>query len=175
MGMLTPGNVQYLLTLSDTEPVKVQPFNPAVSAVALSIVSELKTLLPTARVVYFGASALGLSGENDIDIGIIDEAEFRSGAPHLTNAYGASTNYDEKNSAMFWDFMRGGFAVQIFLTDELVGRQLEHIENHERLAADPSLRTEYEHLKLASEGVSKREYMKRKMEFLNALAHPDTK
>lgn len=167
--MLTEGNKKYLQSISDTEIAKIAAFNPDTQRVAKELTEKLKTVLPKARVIYFGSSALGIAGENDIDLGVIDANEFNSGAKKLKDLYGEPVKIDEKHEVMRWEFEKNGFIVELFLSNALAGRHAEHVKNHERLAKDENLRKIYKDLKISCEGLSKREYMKKKLEFFNAM------
>ncbi|MFZ1074833.1 MAG: hypothetical protein WAN50_00445 [Minisyncoccia bacterium] len=168
--MLTEGNLKYLQTISDVDIVHVAPFDPGTQKTAASIMSQVRQAIPTAKIFYFGSSALGIAGENDIDLGVIDAGEYGSCGRMLQGIFGEPIKVDEKQNTIRWEFVRSGFTIELFLSDVLAGRILEHINTHERLVTDENLRNAYEKLKQAADGLSKREYMKRKLEFFNTLA-----
>ncbi|MEK7636488.1 MAG: GrpB family protein [Patescibacteria group bacterium] len=167
--MLTEDNLKYLQTISDTELAHIVAFDPVAQATAQKIKAELHEALPDARVIYFGSSALGIAGENDIDLGVIDASEHGSNGKVLRGLYGEPIKIDEKSHKLRWEFRRGGFVVEMFLTNVLVGKSLQHIKNHERLIEDKNLQKAYEELKLSCLGLSRREYMKKKLEFFSEL------
>ena len=168
--MLTEGNMKYLETISDSGMVHLQPFNPMTQVIASEIISRIREALPSADVFYFGSSALGLFGENDIDLGVIDAQEYVASGATLESLFGLPLKIDEKNHVVRWEFVQEGFLVELFLSDALAGRRREHLHNHELLQEDEQLRDAYQNLKRASVGLPKREYMKKKLEFFNALA-----
>ncbi len=167
--MLTEGNKKYLETISDSEIVHLQAFDPRTQVIAHDIMERIRAVVPLAEVFYFGSSALGLCGENDIDLGVIDIQEYAARGTTLESLYGEPLKIDDKNHVMRWEFTQEGFTVELFLSDTLAERRREHLHNHQLLEQDERLRVSYQNLKQASDGLSKREYMKKKLEFFNEL------
>ena len=66
-------------------------------------------------------------------------------------------------------FTRDNFDVELYLTDRNSPTLKEQIKTFEILRDNPKLQKEYEQIKLASNGLSFREYMRRKYEFFNKI------
>ncbi len=165
---LSAGQERYVQTISDTDLVHIADFDPKSFETAQALISEIQESLPEATIVHIGASALGLPGENDIDLGVVQEDK-----GHATQVLSALCGHpvlvDEKNALTRFATMRDGFAVEVFFTQELSGMTAEHVHNQEILKSDDTLRAKYTELKLASSGLTKRAYMKRKLQFFNMV------
>lgn len=73
--MLTPDEEKYLKSLPADEAgriVHVDPYNTGIAGIADSIIKKLAAQLPAGTDIQFmGASALKISGQNDIDIYVL--------------------------------------------------------------------------------------------------------
>jgi len=115
-----------------------------------------------------GASALKISGQNDIDLYILSPvADFDQHLPLLVKQFGDPIS--SQPASVRWVRTEDGFDVEIYLTDpqtESVQRQMKVFE----LLRDHSdLCKEYELLKLAAANLSLREYQRCKYEFYNRI------
>lgn len=168
--MITEQQEKYLRTLSDTQTVHIKAFDVRARDTAEELIVELKRCFSEINIIYFGSSALGISGENDVDLGIVNSV-LAPTYKKLREMFGSELKYDEKRHIVRWEFMRNGFKVELFLTDSISPELQEQIETQKLLLHDASLRADYEEIKRAAEGVSIREYTKRKMEFFNKILY----
>lgn len=168
--MLTPNQEGYLKTVPEDKIAHVVAFDPAVRTTGDEIVSELQELLPQAKVYYIGSSKLGIAGENDIDITVLAEDNFANYLETLEQHYGKpNVKKVEDKKYVKWEFERNGFSVELHLSDFMDANFQEHVDTQEILENDESLRLEYEQIKLGCDGLSWREYLKRKYEFWNRI------
>ena len=166
--MLTEQQEKYARTLSDTQTVHIKPFDALARDTAEELITEIKNVLPDTKIIYLGSSALGIAGENDIDLGIISTSPTED-SKKLCEIFGPELKYDEKRRMTRWEFARNDFKVELFLTDAVSSELQEQIETQKLLMSRDDLRAEYEKIKQAADGVSIREYTKRKMEFFNKI------
>jgi len=165
--MLTLNQEKYLLTIPEDKVIEIKPFDPKVQDSAQSIIYKIKEALPEAEVLFMGASALGIAGQNDIDITVLANGKLGEYSKSLENIFGQPI---KSNSALQkWEFEKGGFEVELYLNDTISPILQEHIDTFNLLQNNKNLLAEYEQIKLVSDGLPFREYMKRKYEFFNRI------
>ncbi len=165
--MLTSSQEKYLQKIPENQTVSIKPFDPKAKGVASDIIAEIKQIVPKLKVLFMGAAALGIAGQNDLDLYILcPEKDFAKYLSKLEEHFGKRV---QGISIIKWEFTRGGFPVELYLTDPETPLMKEQIQLFELLKSDPILRKEYEQIKLDSEGISFREYMRRKYEFFNRV------
>ncbi|HCI05665.1 MAG: hypothetical protein UX26_C0008G0008 [Parcubacteria group bacterium GW2011_GWC1_45_9] len=166
--MLTPNQEKYLQAIPEDKVIHIQPFNPKVRESAKEIISQIKGKLPDLGVFFGGASALGIAGQNDIDLNILSvPEEYDKHLPILKELFGEPTK--TSFSLVEWEFKRNGFDVELYLTDRNSSALQEQIKTFEILRDNPGYRKKYEQIKLSSDSLSFREYMRRKYEFFSRL------
>jgi len=166
--MLTPNQEKYLQTIPEDKVIHIQPFNPKVQETAQEIISQIKSRLPDLEVFFGGASALGIAGQNDIDLNILSvPEEYDKHLPILKELFGEPAKRNP--NLVEWEFKKNGFDIELYLTDRNSPAFQEQIKTFEILRDNPDYQKEYEQIKLSSDGLSFREYMRRKYEFFNRL------
>ena len=165
--MLTPNQEKYLLTIPEDKIIAIKPFDPKVKGVAQNIISKIKEVLPEAKVLFMGASALGIAGQNDIDMTILANREFNRYSNELENLFGKPVKSNP--TLIKWEFVKDGFEVELYLNNKTSSALQEQIDTFNLLKNNFELLKEYEQIKLKSDGLPFREYMKRKYEFFNKI------
>jgi len=166
--MLTPDQEKYLLTIPPDKLARLQPFDPVVRHAAEQIIVQIKEAVPGLEVFFGGASALGIAGQNDIDLNVLSSPlEYAKYLPALSATFGPPAR--QNPNLVKWEFSRDGFDVELYLTDRDSGSLREQIRTFELLRDKPKLREEYERLKLVCNGLPLREYMRQKYEFFNKI------
>lgn len=167
--MLTPNQEKYLQTVPEDKVTIIQSFDPKVREAARRIIREIKNEMPELEAFFGGASALGIAGQNDIDINLLSTPEeYGKYLPALSDLFGQPTT---TNPALIkWEFNKDGFGVELYLTDRNSPALQEQIKTYELLRDNKNLLKEYEQIKLASGGLPFREYMRRKYEFFNKIS-----
>ncbi len=165
--MLTPNQEKYLQKIPESEKVLIKPFDSRATDVAADLLGEIKRIVPDFKVLFMGAAALGIAGQNDLDLYILcTEKDFAKYLPKLEQHFGPKI---QGISIIKWEFTRDGFPVELYLTDPETPSMKEQIQLFELLKSSPNLRKEYEQIKLDSDGISFREYMRRKYDFFNRI------
>jgi GrpB-like predicted nucleotidyltransferase (UPF0157 family) len=165
--MIKESQEMYLSTLPDGITITVKPFDPKVQEVGGRIVDELKSVLPNLSIHFGGAAALGIAGQNDIDINILSTpAEYDTYSPVIEKLLGKPS---KRGSSIKWEFMKDGFEVELYLTDKNSPNLQEQIQVFDILSQNKELRDEYQQIKLPYGVIDFKDYMRKKYEFFNHI------
>lgn len=169
-GILTKNEEDFLSKIPEDKKVKINPFDPKAKEVGDSIVSIIKELLPSVEILFMGATALEIAGQNDIDIYVLSESkDFDKYLPTLKKFFGKPKN--NHKTFIEWNFEKDGYPVELYLTEP----PERHIKIFELLKVNKELLEEYEHLKLKFNGKSFKDYQKAKYEFYNKIMSTNAK
>lgn len=164
--MITEGQKYYL----DSRPDKIviiKPFDPRVKLTGDELVKELKSMLRNVRVHFGGAAALGLSGQNDIDISILTiPKEYDKHRTIIEKRFGKPSRITK---SIRWELQREGFDVELYLTDKNSITIHDQIKVFEILSVNKELRDEYEKIKMPLGEQDYKTYMRKKYEFYNRI------
>ncbi|HUC31425.1 MAG TPA: GrpB family protein [Candidatus Paceibacterota bacterium] len=165
--MIKESQEKYLSTLPDGKMTVVAPFNPKSQEVAKGIVDELKKIMPELMIHFGGATALGIAGQNDIDINILaTPEEYDKYTPIIEKIFGEPKT---RGASVKWEFTRSGFEVELYLTDKNSPNLQSQLRIFQILSQDKGLRDEYERVKLPYGSIDFKEYMRKKYEFFNKI------
>lgn len=162
--MLTQDEENYLAKIDPTKKVIILAFDPKAKETGNLIVERIRDKLPTALVLFMGATALGIAGQNDIDIYVLSESsKFGEHLPILEELFGKPKNTHE--TFVEWSFTENEHPVELYLTDP----PERQIKVYEILKSNKEQLKEYEDLKLKFNGKSFRDYQRAKYEFYNRI------
>jgi GrpB-like predicted nucleotidyltransferase (UPF0157 family) len=165
--MLKESQEKYLSTLPDGKIIVVKPFDPKVLQAAKEILDQLHQALPDLIIHFGGASALGIAGQNDIDINILaTPEEYEKYSPIIEQIFGEPKRH---GTSIKWEFIKNGFDVELYLTNKNSPNLQDQIRVFEILSHNKELRDEYEHIKLPYGAIDFKEYMRKKYEFFNKI------
>src|ERR1700722_1417399 len=167
--MLTENQEGYLKTIPEDRVAHVIPFDPAAQTTAQEIITELKSVLPVAEIYYIGSSKLGIAGENDIDMTVMGGDEFEHYLTIMEQKYGQPAKKNLPNKYVKWEFIRNNFPVELHLNETVTPNFQEQLDTQKIFENNPEILKEYEQVKLASNGLPWKEYIKRKYEFWNKI------
>ncbi len=166
--MLTQNQEKYLNTIPPDKKVIVSPYSPESKSIALQIISKINSEFPALEVSWIGASALGISGQNDLDLNILSKPEeYGDYLPKLKEIFGVPVKETEK--LVKWQWNDKGYEIELYLTDKNSEALQEQIKLFNILKSNPDLLKEYESIKEAAASRTFREYMKAKYEFFNRV------
>ena len=168
---LTPQQESLIALLPEDGVVHIRPFDMKAREAAARLMINLRTALPRAQIHHLGGTRLGIAGEQAIDIVIVDEKEFKTSAAALESFFGTPEVDVHNDGVLRWKCPHGGFPVHIFLAPEVSPRLNSALDIEHLLESRGDLRAEYERLKFSCDGMSAREYARRKFEFFNAVLH----
>lgn len=162
--MLTKDEVNYLAKIDPIQKTTVFSFDPKAKSTGDMLVKKIKNRLPKVEILFMGATALEIAGQNDIDIYVLSKPNnFDKYLPDLKSLFGKPKN--THNTFIEWSFYQDGYPVELYLT-EPPDRQ---IKVYKILKANPKLLKEYEQLKLKYNDKSFQDYQKAKYEFYNKI------
>lgn len=166
--MLTEAQTKYLATLSDEKVVHIVPFSPRYKEMAERLIAEVQAHHPELEARYTGAAALGIAGQNDLDLDFMTSpALFPTYLVTFVELFGEPRVQNTGVAA--WSFEREGIEIDLWLSDPASESSQEQWQIFEILSTNPALCKEYEQLKLQFDGKSYKEYQRAKYEFYNRL------
>lgn len=170
--MLTEEQEKYLQTIPEDAKVKIQPWNPDTAKIAEELTQTIKQQIPDGEILFMGASALKIAGQNDIDLyALCYSKDFDKYLPHLKRIFGEPTKRGPQS--IKWAMKKGGLDVEFYLTDPSAPSMQEQIKVFELLKSDSELLEEYKQIKESADGIPLREYQRRKYEFYNKILQQD--
>ena len=164
--MLTEGQKNYLNKLSYTRAnakVYLKEYDPAVRKIAENIITKIKNLIPNADVRFMGASALGIGGQNDIDIYVLYQKVLIERYVSLLNSM-----FGEQEKKK-WHWYEDGIEVSVYVSDPEDPKQKEQIDLFNLLKSNRKLLDEYGKIKELANGKTYVEYQTAKYEFYNKV------
>ncbi len=167
--MLTKKDRDWLNHLSDTNYVKIVPFDPYVKQIFENQKKEIKKYLRNAPVEHKGATSLGISGKGDIDIYIpVNKDKFDYYFNKLIKILGEPGSI-YPYERIRWNKVKEGFEIEIFLMNKAHPAWIRSVVFEEYLKTHKEDLENYRKLKEELSGVSTREYYRRKIEFINVV------
>jgi GrpB-like predicted nucleotidyltransferase (UPF0157 family) len=159
----------YILTYSSREKIRIEPFDPASSDVAQTVIAELRFVLPPNFIIHLlGSVSMCVAGQRDVDIFVeCPTAEFRRHMDEISSFFGGPIR--KKRKYVEWQFDREGWEVDVLLIDPTSEKFKDQLSVVWMLQRDKALRREYERIKWAYDGKSVREYERAKHAFFNRL------
>lgn len=166
--MLSQKQKDWLNHLSDTNKVKVIPYDPKVKEIFIKQKKEIQDILGENSVVlHEGASAWGISGKGDIDIYIpVPVTEFNDTFEKLKASLGEPGSFYQ-DERVRWNRELENTEVEIFLVNQDATFWKDSIIFWDYIKSHPKTLEEYKVIKEKAEGTSTREYYTRKTEFIN--------
>ena len=159
----------YFERFSDTRPVSLRPYDPAVEELVQRYVRRLRALVgPEPEIEHRGATALHMLGKGEIDLYVrVDGAAFQAVYDRLRAALGEAGSL-EPHRARFNDEI-DGVEVEVQLVDrdhpeERAGRAFFHY-----LQAHPEAVEAYAAVKRQYAPISRRAYYRAKYGFVRAI------
>lgn len=166
--MLTWDEEDYLSKLPPDKVVVIKPFDPIISQVSGKLTRQIREIVPNLEVRLMGASALQISGQNDIDIYILCAPEqFKKYLPKLVKTFGKV--HGQKYDSIAWKFLRDKFEVEMYLSDPTSAPMKRQIAVFEKLKNNPPLLEEYRKLKESLNGKSVADYQREKYKFYHRI------
>jgi GrpB-like predicted nucleotidyltransferase (UPF0157 family) len=166
--MLTTDEKDFLSKIPADKKVNIYPFDPNVAKIAGEIIKSIHNIYSGLEVKHMGASALGISGQNDADIyAFADSSEFDKFLPGLIKLFGKPLHQHE--TFREWKFKREGIDIEFYLTAKDSETMQKQIKVFEILKNNKDLLKEYENLKSSMNGKSYRQYQEKKYEFYHLI------
>lgn len=171
--MLTPNEKHFLDNLPSevaNKKITISPYSDKIKETADSIISSISKMFPELPVRFMGASGLGISGQNDIDIyALSPEDKFSDYLFKIEQSLGKHTG--ESPGSIAWKFIKNGYDVEFYLTDPESPSMQRQIKVFETLRNNPTLLHEYKALKENLNGSTFKEYQEYKYDFYHRILH----
>lgn len=162
----TPREYLYSFTYPTNKYVSIKPYDPSVTHTGEKLVGKIHALYPDLKVNFIGSSVLGISGQKDIDFIIeCNPKDFHLYLSGLISILGEPCK--KRRTLIEWDTKVEGCTIDVLLLDQSNPIGQKTIRTYERIKRNKMFLTQYEKLKLDSNGVSVREYKRRRLKFFN--------
>jgi len=162
--MLTKDEENYLEKIDPNKKISIKPFDKKAKETGEKIVFKIKNKLLNLEVLFMGATALEIAGQNDIDIyALSDRKDFDKYLKTLIELFGKAKKIHK--TFIEWEFKENGYPVELYLTEP----PKKQIEVFNILKTNKNLLKEYENLKLKFNDKSLRDYQKAKYEFYSRI------
>ena len=171
--MLSPDQGNWIDSLSDESKVKIVPYDKSCQEKFEQVRNLIWSKLGKIQVEHCGATSLGISGQDEIDVYVPVSPElFNSYITTLTGLFGETGSHYPLRRARFTNYKLGK-RVDVFVInkqhiDWLNSTRFENYLKHNRDAL-----WAYEKIKESGNGLSTREYYRRKIEFINDILEKD--
>ena len=168
--MLTKDQEKWINHLSDDSRIKIIPFDPTsqekFEKVKLIVQSKLGREM---EVVHRGASSLGISGQDEIDVYVpVFEKQFDSYLVSLIELFDKPKSHYPLERARFVTYVDGKH-IDVFLINKEGSGWLNSVKFENYLRTNHAVLEEYRILKESGDGLSIREYYRKKIEFYNSI------
>ena len=168
--MLTKEQEKWIAHLSDDSKIKIIAFDLSSQEKFKKVKSVIQSKLgKSTRIEHRGASNLGISGQDEIDVYVPTSPETFNGFIFpLTELFGKPRSHYPLERARFATFVDEKH-IDVFLINEKCSSWLNGIKFEKYLREYPEALRAYEQLKESGAGLSTREYYRRKIEFINDI------
>lgn len=165
---LTKDEENYIAKIPNDKIVNIYPFNNRITKTVHEITSSIIKIYPDLEIKHMGASALEISGQNDIDIyAFSDPKDFSKYLSGLIKIFGKPLHVHE--TFIEWGFIKNEFDTEFYLTSKDSETMKKQIEVFETLSNDKNLLKDYQKLKESMNGKSLKEYQRKKYEFYHKI------
>jgi GrpB-like predicted nucleotidyltransferase (UPF0157 family) len=168
--MLTEKQEKWIQHLSDESIISIIPYDPNCLTQFYKVKSIIQSKLGEQQnVEHRGASSLGISGQDEIDIHIpVSEKDFNNIIIPLVELFGPAKGYYPLERARF-NTTVDGKKIEIFILNEESPAWTEGQKFYELLKNNHTVLEKYRILKESLNGLTTREYYRRKLEFMNEI------
>lgn len=168
--MLTQKQKEWIDHLSDQSKIKIVPFDPSCEEKYQKVKAFIQGKLgEDVKVEHCGASSLGISGQDEIDLYIpVSSKDFDKRVASLAALYGKPKSLYPRERARFVT-SEAGKHVDVFVINEESAGWLESLKFEAYLRSHPEKLEEYRILKESGDDQSTRDYYRRKIEFINTV------
>ena len=168
--MLTSKQEKWVAHLSDEDTITIYPYDSCAEEKYQKVKRQIQKILGDGiRVEHRGASSLGISGQKELDIYIpISLDKFVLFSELLANVFGKPRSVYPFERIRFTTSVEETRA-DIFLMNEIGKEWLDGLAFEKYLKRNPEALEAYRKLKEAGNGLSVREYYRRKVEFINSI------
>ena len=168
--MITLEQQKWIDHLSDKDRIVIKPYDSTTPEKFEAVKTKIKNSLgESIDVRHCGATSLGISGQDEIDVYIpVAPSKFNKLIPSLTQLFGEPRSHYPLERARFVT-IENGKHVDVFLINKDSDGWLNGLKFEKYLKSHPKALEAYRKLKESGNGLSTREYYRRKIEFINQI------
>lgn len=168
--MLSKKQQDWLNHLSSEKKINILPFDPRVNKIFLKIKNKIQDNLGIdTRVEHRGASSLGISGQDEIDVYVpVPATEFDSYISKMSKIFGEPRSLYSLERVRFSEEIEGK-KIDLFLINEKHDDWINGCKFEKYLKSHPKDLEKYKKLKEEMNGFSVKDYYTRKNEFINEI------
>ena len=166
--ILSNDEENYITKIPNDKIINIYPFDNQIIEIVDKVITLINKAFPDLETIHMGASALEISGQNDIDIyAFSDPKDFSKYLSGLIKIFGKPLHVHE--TFIEWGFTKNGFDIEFYLTSKDSETIKKQIEVFKILRNDKNLLKGYEELKEGMNGKSFKEYQRKKYEFYHKI------
>lgn len=168
--MLTAEQEKWIAHLSGVNKISIIPFDPTAEVKFQRVKRRVQNVLGDGiPVEHHGATSLGISGQDEIDVYVpVSPSRFNLLVEPLKSLFGEPRSLYPLERARFVT-EQDGKHVDVFLINEEHGGWKNAVVFENYLRSHPDALEEYRILKESGNGLTVREYYRRKIEFINDI------
>ncbi len=169
--MLTVEQEKWLEHLNSTDKIEILAYNPESNIVFEEIKKEIHNFLPEVEVLHCGSTALEILGQSEIDIYVpVLEKDFDRYLEKMKEHFGQPASFYPLERVRFVR-RDNRMKITIFLMNQELDKWKDHIKFENYLKENKEALQKYIKVKEESNGLSTREYYRKKLEFINEISN----
>lgn len=167
--MLTKEQEKWLEHLNNSDKIEILPYNPKASIVFEEVKKEIHSFLPEVQVLHCGSTALEILGQSEIDIYVpVLEKDFDKYLEKMKERFGEPASFYTLERARFVR-RDNRMKITVFLMNQELEKWKDHMRFENYLKENKEALQKYIKIKEESNGLSTREYYRKKLEFINEI------
>lgn len=166
---LTAKQKKWVNHLSNDNKIVIIPFDKNAEGIFQNVKKTIQKNTDIEEVIHAGATALKISGQNEIDIFVpILNNQFKKYIKEFSKLFGSPKSMYEGDRARF-TFKNRNKRIDVFLINKRKANWKNHVVFESYLKTHPKELVQYEKLKERGGGLSTREYYRQKTEYINKI------
>jgi len=168
--MLIPSQEKWLAQLNDTDSMDIYPYDPKCPEIFEKFKKFVKSKIKgDLKIIHYGASSLGISGQDEIDVYILVSPEdFEDMVSKVCAIFGETQSLGENKRARYKVIFKGK-KIDLFVSNEEHEEWQNNVKFNSYLRENLEALEEYKMIKENLSGKSTREYYRAKVEFINKI------
>lgn len=168
--MLTSDQEKWISHLSNDDHVVIKPYDPSASLKFEVVKDRIRAVLgKDIKVEHRGATSLGISGQDEIDVYIpVEPSGFNALIESLSKLFSSPRSHYPLERARFITVVDGKH-IDVFVINAQSKGWINGVIFEDHLRSNPDALEAYRKLKENGNGLSTQEYYRRKIEFINGV------
>jgi len=168
--MLTTEQEKWVAHLRDDDQITIKPYDPTAPAKFEAVKKRLQSALGgNLKIEHRGATSLGISGQDEVDVYVpVIPEQFDDLLSSLVKILGEPRSLYPLERARFVT-NESGKHIDVFLVNKASPDWINACSFEKYLRENPKTLDAYRKLKEGCDGLSTREYYRRKIEFINSI------